>query len=99
MGINYEVALSTSDNPYNPLEDYDSWEQYDRLHNYGTSDYLARVTRTSHEFGEAAYAEDIERTIDEIVLLNLISWTHEGISYIKVTKEIKDSDIISENEE
>lgn len=81
---NPEIALSTSDNPYNPLTDYDNWEAYDRQHGYGTPEYLARIAVTTTEYGEENYAEDIERAIDEIVLFNLISWTHEGVSYIKV---------------
>ena len=81
---NHEVALSTSDNPYNPLTDYDRWENYDRMHGYGTNEYLARITRTTYDYGDDTYSDDIERAIDEIVKLNLISWNHEGISYVKV---------------
>lgn len=89
MSANPEVGLTTTDNPYNPLTDYDRWENYDRQQGYGTSEYLARVVRTTTEYGEGTYIEDIERAIDEIVLLNLIGWTHEGISYKKVTGEVK----------
>jgi len=81
---NPEVALTTSDNPYNPLTDYDRWESFDRQKGYGTNEYLARIVRTTHDFGDDVYSNDIERAIDEIVKLNLISWTHEGISYVKV---------------
>lgn len=84
MATNVEVAVTTTDNPYNPLTDYDKWEAYDREQGYNTSEYLARVVRTTNEYGDSTYAEDIERAIDEMVLLNLISWTHEGISYKKV---------------
>ena len=84
MAVNPEVAITTTDNPYNPLTDYDRWDNFDRQHGYGTSEYLARVVRTTNEFGEGTYTDDIERAIDEIVLLNLISWTHKGISYKKI---------------
>lgn len=84
MNANPEVAVTTTDNPYNPLTDFDRWDNYDRLHGYGTSEYLARVVRTTTEFGEGTYAEDIDRAVNEIVILNLISWTHPGISYKKV---------------
>lgn len=84
MTTNPEVAITTTDNPYNPLTDYDNWENFDRQHGYGTSEYLARVVRTTSEFGEGTYIDDINRAIDEIVLLNLISWTHKGVSYKKV---------------
>ena len=81
---NPEIALSTSDNPYNPLTDYDRWEAYDNQKGYHTSEYLARIVKTTNEYGDSAYNEDIERAIDEIVALNLISWLHEDVSYIKV---------------
>lgn len=84
MATNPEIALSTSDNPFDPLTDYDRWEAYDRQKGYNTTAYLARIVKTTNEYGVETYTNDIERAIDEIVLLNLISWTHEGISYIKV---------------
>lgn len=89
---NPEIALSTSDNPYNPLTDYDSWAAYDHQKGYNTAEYLARIARTTSEYGDDNYTNDIERAIDEIVLLNLISWTHEGISYIKVVGKEEDSE-------
>lgn len=79
-----EIALSTSDNPFSPLTDYDRWEAYDHQKGYNTAEYLARIVRTTNEYGNDTYSNDIERAIDEAVLLNLISWTHEGVSYIKV---------------
>jgi len=85
MAMNYEIALSTSDNPYSPLTDYDEWSAYDHSMGYNTSEYLARIVKTSHEFGEENYTKDIEQAIDEIVVLDLIAWTHEDIHYIKVT--------------
>ena len=87
MSANTEVAITTTDNPYNPLTDYDRWRNYDIQKGYGTEEYLARVVRTTTEFGEDTYNNDIERAIDEIVSLNLISWTHKDISYKKVIGE------------
>ena len=87
MTTNPNVSLSTSDNPYNPLTEYDQWEAYDHQMGYDTAEYLARVVRTTNEYGDSAYSEDINRAIDEAVLLNLISWTHPDISYIKVEGE------------
>ena len=84
MVANYEIGLSTSDNPYSPLTDYDQWQAYDHQMGYNTSEYLARIVKTTHELGDQIYTEDIERAIDEAVVMNLISWTHPDISYIKV---------------
>lgn len=91
---NPEVAITTTDNPYDPLTDFDRWDNYDRQMGYGTSEYLARVVKTSTEFGAGSYNEDIERAIDEIVLLNLISWTHEGVSYKKVVGHPEESEAV-----
>lgn len=87
---NPEVGLTTSDNPYNPLTDYDNWEAFDRQKGYGTNEYLARIVRTTYDYGETTYQDDIERAIDEIVALNLISWLHKGISYVKVVGNSND---------
>ena len=87
MTSNYEIAITTTDNPYDPLTDFDRWDNYDRLQGYNTSEYLARVVRTTTEFGDGNYNNDIERAIDEIVLLNLIAMTHKGVSYKKVVGE------------
>ena len=81
------VALSTSDNPYNPITDYDNWERFDQEHRYYTNDYLDRVCHTTQELGNELYLQDIERVIDEAVAFNLISWQAEGVSYIKVVYE------------
>ena len=81
------VALSTSDNPFNPLTQYDDWERYDSLKRYYTNDYLDRVCHTTRELGNELYLQDIESAIDEAVKLNLISCQAEGVSYIKVVKD------------
>ncbi len=84
----YEVALSTSDNPYSPISEFDQWDSYDRNMGYNTASYLARITKTSTEYGDTNHGEDIEEAIDEAVLLNLISWIYDGISYIKVVEKV-----------
>lgn len=92
MKVNPEVAITTTDNPYDPLTDFDRWDNFDRMQGYNTSEYLARVVRTTTEFGEGTYLEDIERAIDEMVILNLIALTHKGVSYKKV---VGNSEIVS----
>lgn len=87
MVTNPNIALSTSDNPYDPLTNYDQWEAYDTRMGYNTNAYLARIVKTSHEYGDENYTRDIEEAIDEIVINNLISWTHPDVSYIKVVGE------------
>ena len=70
MSTNAEIAITTTDNPYNPLTDYDRWRNYDIQKGYGTEEYLARVVRTTTEFGEDTYNNDIERAIDGSISLS-----------------------------
>ena len=82
------VALTTTDNPFDPIDEYDQWRKYDSVdHDYKTEDYLDRVSHTTLELGEELYMNDIENAIDEAVALNLISWLYDGVSYKKVVHE------------
>ena len=38
------AMLSTSDNPYNPWTQFDSWYNWDQMMGYNLSGYLARFT-------------------------------------------------------
>ena len=82
------VALTTTDNPYDPIDQYDKWRRYDSIdHDYKTEDYLDRVSHTTLELGEELYLEDIEKAIDEAVALDLISWIYKDVHYKKVEHE------------
>lgn len=64
------VMITTVDNPFNPLTDWDDWYNYDESKGYYTSEYLARITKTSDDLGEKEQDQAIEDAIDEIIDLN-----------------------------
>lgn len=64
------VMITTVDNPFNPLTDWDDWYNYDESKGYYTSEYLARITKTSDDLGEKDQDRAIEDAIDEIIDLN-----------------------------
>lgn len=41
-----EVMLSTSDNPFNPFNQFKEWYAFDLSHGYNTLGYLAAVAET-----------------------------------------------------
>lgn len=83
-----KIALTTSDNPHDPITEYDKWRKFDAVeHDYKTEDYLDRVTHTTTELGEDLYLDDIEAQIDEAVKLDLISWLYKDVHYRKVVHE------------
>jgi len=75
------VMLTTTDNPYNPFDNYDEWYQFDFSKGYHTPSYLARIVAISDELSDEDQSIIIEEAIDEIVRLNIT-----GL-YKKVTRE------------
>lgn len=65
-----DCLLSTSDNPYNPFDDFINWYRYDIAKGYNTCSYMAAVCESSNlsdREERAAYAKAAE----EAVALNL----------------------------
>lgn len=64
------VMLTTVDNPFNPLTDWDDWYNYDESKGYYTSEYLARITKTSNELSDDDQDQAITEAINEIMEMN-----------------------------
>ena len=80
-----QSMLTTTDNPYDPFDDYDEWYAYDNSKGYNTPGLLARITITSDELSEPDQYLAIDQAIDEIVSENV-----SGI-YKKVSRDIVDN--------
>lgn len=74
-------ALSTIDNPFNPIDDYEQWLSYDISHGYNTSNWLANLAKTSELLSNQSNMKEIEEAIDDIVKV-------DPNFYIKVSKQI-----------
>lgn len=62
--------ITTFDNPYNPVTQYEDWLAWDEQKGYYTNSYLARIARTSPDLAPGENEEEIERAIDEIIKEN-----------------------------
>lgn len=83
------AAITTSDNPFNPFDQFDDWFNYDFIKGYCSCSYLDRIARTSNQFTEEENNEEIERAIDEIVKFDLVSLETNGkVHYQKVVQDI-----------
>lgn len=67
-----EVFLTTSDNPYDPKNQFNEWYNFDTQKGYNSVSYLARIARTSEALSDEENSLIIENAIDEIVSLNLL---------------------------
>lgn len=63
--------LTTTDNPFSPVTQYDEWYAYDAMLGYHTPGYLARIVKTSFELSDADQEVAIEQAIDDIIRLNI----------------------------
>lgn len=62
--------LTTVDNPFSPVTQWDEWLQWDEACGYYTCSYLARVARSSPDLSDADEALAIEQAIEEIIEMN-----------------------------
>jgi hypothetical protein len=65
-----ESMLTTVDNPFNPVTQFDEWNTWDQSAGYNTLAYLARVVVTSDELPPALQSQAIEEAIDEVIAEN-----------------------------
>ena len=59
--------LTTSDNPYDPFEQFQSWFLFDVEKGYNSCAYLGRIARTSEQLSDVENNIIIEEAIDEII--------------------------------
>lgn len=63
-------ALTTIDNPFNPITDFDNWNQFDMQKGYNSSAYVARIAKDSDQLSDYERELENERAIDEIIKLD-----------------------------
>ena len=71
--VGFECALTTADNPFDPLQNFDEWFQFDELKGYHTCAYLARIINDDDEMSDEERAAEIERAIDEIIRYDFLN--------------------------
>ncbi len=69
--MDYVVAITTDDNPYDPITQFDEWYRFDEQEGYCTSGYISRLILTSDNLSESQQALAYEQAVDSIVNLNL----------------------------
>ena len=66
------AMVTTTDNPYDPITQFDDWYAFDELQGYHTSSYLGRIAKTSPDLSPIDQAIAVEEAVDEIVKYNLL---------------------------
>ena len=82
---NAKCMLTTTDNSFNPFEDFSSWLMFDIEKGYDTCGRLMRIANIPDDFTEQEEDEEIERAIDTIIKYDVLD------IYKKVTKQTVNS--------
>lgn len=82
------VTLTTIDNPFDPIDQFSEWYDFDMLHGYGTWEYVMRIAHPVDSMTPEEEAQEMESAIDRILELDF-----EGI-YKKIKKEVEIEDEI-----
>ena len=61
------VAITTFDNPFNPIPEFTDWNNFDTEKGYYTCNYLGRITHISDGMSQVEYDREVERAIDSII--------------------------------
>ena len=77
-------AITTVDNPYHPIEQFDEWYRMDCLLGYYSLSYVARIAKFGDNLTDEENQVQTSNAIDEI-----IKYDPFGI-YYKVTCEVDD---------
>lgn len=80
------VLLTTTDNPFDPFEQFSEWLNYDVTNGYFTCQRLSRICQTSNMLTDGENQNYLNDAIDELIKLGAISNSGERTEYIKVYK-------------
>lgn len=82
-----DIALTTSDNPFDPFEEFDDWFNFDVIeNNYNSCSLLSRLAFTSEGLSEKENAIEKEKAIDQIIKEIPLNSSNENAFYVKAIK-------------
>ncbi len=65
-----QYLLTTVDNPYHPIDQYDEWRQFDMERGYYTEQRLAKVVSISYSLTDLENQRNINAAIDDFIRLD-----------------------------
>lgn len=62
--------LTTVDNPYHPIDQFDEWLRFDHEHGYYTMERLAKVAGISYDLTDLENQRNINAAVDDFIRLD-----------------------------
>jgi len=77
------VAITTIDNPYDPIDEFDDWYRFDVDNGYNTSQSIARLSSLRTDLSSNEIDSDNEQAIDRLIEIDPL------MIYKKIVKIVK----------
>lgn len=87
MEKNEKTMITTRDNPFHPIKDFDSWYNWDETHGYHTCQLIDSFSHTHDSMTENELKEEMNRAYD--VICNLLYLVYKKISFDEEVKPEK----------
>lgn len=81
-----EALLTTTDNPFDPFDQFEDWVNYDISNGYFTCQKIDRLSITSKELSDGENIDAINDAMDELIKSGAINKKGELVEYKKVYK-------------
>ena len=69
--MEYDIMLTTVDNPFNPFDDFDSWLLFDKEKGYDSCERLARLLEITEEMSQKEIEEERIRAMNRLIELDV----------------------------
>lgn len=80
--MDYECAITTFDNPFDPFEQFALWDLFDKEKGYDSNGRMMRLAQISDEMTQKEIDLEIERAIDTLIKYDFTN------TYKKVTRKL-----------
>lgn len=64
------IALTTIDNPFDPIDEFEKWFEFDLEKGYNSCGKLARFTHVDDTMTDAEKIKEIEKGIDRLIQID-----------------------------
>ena len=81
------LAITTIDNPYDPINEFKDWYTYDTLNGYFTSERLAKKVYFSDSLSQDEINMQLENAIDELIEEGAFNKRNEFVPLKKIERE------------
>lgn len=81
--------MTTNDNPFSPLDQFDEWYFFDIQHGYNTCGIVARLSMVSNQLTKEENSRSIEQAIDEFVDLDFTNTYKKLVFNVDEPKELE----------